>query len=132
VIVATTAEVAGEESVLNTTEPETLVLPGESGTFSGSTPAPGPAETSGIAELPKNCDPENAPALSPPEESASTPFPMAEYRRSCNARRKTNIVPAVEITLNRNADTVDTIIVLTLASRAAKIKPIITPVTGKR
>jgi alpha-L-fucosidase len=38
---------------------------------------------------------------------------------------------SVEITLNRNADTVDTIIVLTLASPAAEIKPITTPVTGK-
>jgi len=75
VIVATTAEGAGEEPVLDTTEPKTLVLPGESDTFSGSRPAPGPAEISRIAELPKNCDPENTPALRPPEESAFTPFP---------------------------------------------------------
>ena len=38
----------------------------------------------------------------------------------------------VEITLNGNADAVDTIIALTLASPAAEIKPIATPVTGKK
>jgi hypothetical protein len=50
VIVARMAEAAGEAPVLNTTEPKTLVLPGESDTFSGSTLAPDPAEISGIAE----------------------------------------------------------------------------------
>ena len=39
---------------------------------------------------------------------------------------------SVEITLNANTDAVDTIIVLTLASPAAEIKPITTPVTGKK
>jgi len=38
---------------------------------------------------------------------------------------------SVEITLNGNADTVDTIIELTLASSAVAIKPITTPVTAK-
>jgi alpha-L-fucosidase len=38
---------------------------------------------------------------------------------------------SVEITLNGNTDAVDTIIALTLASPAAEIKPITTPVTGK-
>jgi len=38
---------------------------------------------------------------------------------------------SVKITLNGNADTVDTIIELTLASPAIEIKPIATPVTGK-
>jgi alpha-L-fucosidase len=38
---------------------------------------------------------------------------------------------SVEITLNGNVDTVDTIIALTLASPAGEIKPITTPVTGK-
>jgi alpha-L-fucosidase len=38
---------------------------------------------------------------------------------------------SVEITLNGNADTVDTIVALTLASPAVEIKPITTPVTGK-
>jgi hypothetical protein len=37
----------------------------------------------------------------------------------------------VEITLNRNTDAVDTIVALTLASPAAKIEQITTPVTGK-
>jgi hypothetical protein len=36
----------------------------------------------------------------------------------------------VEITLNGNADAVDTIIALTLASPAVEIAPIATPVTG--
>jgi alpha-L-fucosidase len=38
---------------------------------------------------------------------------------------------SVEITLTGNADTVDTIIALTLASPAAEINPITTPVAGK-
>jgi hypothetical protein len=38
----------------------------------------------------------------------------------------------VEITLNGNTDAVDTIIALTLASPAAEIKPITTPVTDKK
>jgi alpha-L-fucosidase len=39
---------------------------------------------------------------------------------------------SLEITLNENTDAVDTIIALTLASPAAEIKPITTPVTGKK
>ena len=39
---------------------------------------------------------------------------------------------SVEITPNGNVDTVDTIIALTLASPAGEIKPITTPVTGKK
>lgn len=39
---------------------------------------------------------------------------------------------SVEITLNGNADAVDTIIALTLASSAAEIEPIATLVTGKK
>jgi alpha-L-fucosidase len=37
---------------------------------------------------------------------------------------------SVEITLNGNADAVDTIVALTLASPAAEIAPISTPVSG--
>jgi len=52
--VMTTEESGGHVPVVNDTAPETLVLPGESDTPVGYVPAPGPATTVGIAELPVN------------------------------------------------------------------------------